>query len=259
MSGTFNMTNLNASAKSRGVVLFANNTSTVDYELIAEQAARLIKHTLGLPVTILSSTESNNNYRTGYAHGTQWNNLNRYHAYELSPYDETLLLDSDYLILDDSLLKVLDTVDDYTIMTHNQNPIGSTNSDMGMTSLQQVWATAIVFKRTSKTQMLFDLVGRIQRNYEYYRKLYNIREYNFRNDYAFSIADNIINGYTQSTGIPWTMLTIDNVIKTIGINDDQLIIREQETAQVIPRQNIHVMDKDYLQSDSHIRFVDLIC
>ena len=254
------MTNLNASAKSRGVVLFAFNTKLVDYVSIAQQSARLIKYTLDLPVTIISDIgKMTDNYRTGYAHGTQWYNSDRYRAYEFSPYDETLLLDSDYLILDDSLLKIVNTINDYTIMTKNQNFQMSMTGDMGVTSLNYVWATAVIFKKTTKSKLLFDLVGKIQRNYPYYRKLYNLREHNFRNDYAFAIADNIINGYTNSPGIPWTMLTVDAPLKKIEIKNNKLTVRKEESAHVIPKQNIHVMDKNYLQSNDYQQFVDTIC
>ena len=260
MPGILNMKNSNAPVKSRGVVLFAFNTDTVDYQQIAEQAARLIKHTLNLPVTIVTNnTNPQSNYRVGYAHGSQWNNFDRYRAYELSPYDETILLDSDYLVLDDNLLKILDTITDYTIVKHNQNPVRSMDGDMGVMGLNYIWATAVVFKRTAKSKSLFDLVGRIQRNYNYYRRLYQLREENFRNDYAFTIADNIINGYIPSLGIPWTMLTIEGTVKTIKIKNNMLVVREQDTAHVLPQQSLHIMDKDYLQSKDYVNFVDQIC
>lgn len=254
------MTNLNASAKSRGVVLFAFNTDTVDYEKIAQRASRLISHTLDLPVTVITEmTGIQTNTRLGYAHGTQWFNGDRYRAYELSPYDETLLLDSDYLVLDDSLLKILDTTTDYTIMTNNQNFNQIMTGNMGEMSLNYVWATAIAFKKTTRSKLLFDLVGRVQHNYGYYSKLYNIRRSNFRNDYAFAIADNILNGYTLSTGIPWTMLTVDKAVKTLEIKNKKIIVREDDTAHVIPQQSLHIMDKVYLQSDDYERFIDTVC
>ncbi len=257
------MTKLNVPAKSKGVVLFAVNTATVDYVRIAEQAARLIKHTLNLPTTIITDTgvPSLSNYRTGYAGGTEWKNGGRYRAYELSPYDETILLDSDYLQLDTSLLTVLETTVDYKLMHNNQNPQQSMSGNMGQLSLDYIWATALTFKRTDKTQMLFDLVGRIERNYAYYRKLYHLRERNFRNDYAFAIANNIINGYTTNTtqSIPWTMLTLDKLIKNIEITGEKMIIREENSAHVIVKQNIHVMDKDYLLSEKFDQLVDTVC
>ena len=254
------MTNLNASAKSRGVVLFAYNTDTVDYQKIAEQARRLITHTLNIPVTMIDKLESKQtNVRVGYAGGETWYNFDRYRAYELSPYDETILLDSDYLILDNNLLKILDTTGDYAIVTNNQNTKQTINNSMGLLSLDYVWATAVVFKKTVKAKLLFDMVGRIQRNYGYYLKLYAAQATNFRNDYAFAMADNIINGYTASPGIPWPMLTIEHQINKIEIKNNNLVIRDAESAQIIPKQSVHIIDKEYLQSEAHVNFVETIC
>jgi hypothetical protein len=252
------MTILNAPAKSKGVVLFAHNTPTVDYKKIADQASRLIKHNLNLPTTIITDTDDMTNVRTGYAGGTPWYNMGRYRAYDLSPYDETLLLDSDYLVLDDSLSKILDTVNDYALMTSTVGPTGPIDVH-GMLSIKPVWATIVAFKKTPKAKLLFDLVGRIQHNYGYYKRLYNLKSANFRNDYAFAIADNVINGYTAGQGIPWTMLTIDKPIKKIEIKNNNLIVREDSQAHVISKQNIHIIDKNYLQSDDYIKFVDALC
>lgn len=269
------MTNLNASVKSRGVVLFAFNTDSVNYLSIAEQCARLVNHILGLPVTLITDMtitsdyfdqviKANNtlkNVRMGYATGKQWRNGDRYTAYELSPYDETILIDTDYLILDDSLIKFLDTTTDYRLIHNNQSMTCDMSGDMGPLSLNYVWATVVVFKRSRLSSQLFGLVGRIQRNYEYYRKLYQLREPNFRNDYAFAIANNILSGYTTNTSqsMPLTMLTVDKPITSIEIKNSMLIVRESDRAHVLPYQNIHVMDKDYLQSNLHKKFVDLIC
>ena len=258
------MKNLSVSVKSRGVLLFAFNTAEVDYVKIAEQSARLIAHTLNLPVTIITDNNIKNtlvNIRTGYAHGTEWRNGDRYKAYELSPYDETLLLDSDYLMLDNSLLKLFEQSFDYRLMHFNKMINEENKFTMGVISLPYVWATALLFRKTEKTKLLFDLVGRIQRNYEYYRKLYNIRERNFRNDYAFAIANIIINGYDMNINqsIPWTMLTIDKLISNIEIKNNMLVIRQEEHAHVLPKQNIHVIDKTYLLSDNFNLLVDQIC
>ena len=254
------MKNSNVQEKSKGVILFALNTDTIDYIEIAKRASVLIKHNLNLPVTIISNIgQLKTNYRRGYADGSIWYNCGRYLAYELSPYDETLLLDSDYLILDDSLSGLLDTVVDYAIMTKNQTPTINMTGNMGLFSLNYVWATAIAFKKTIKSKLLFELVGKIQRNYEYYIRLYNLRERNFRNDYAFTIADNIINGYVNSKGIPWTMLTIDNPVTKIEIKENMLTLREQEKAHILPKQNIHIIDKEYLLSDEHKKFLEDIC
>lgn len=267
------MKNLNVPAKSRGVVLFAFNTDTVNYVAIADQSARLIHHILNLPVTLITDKETITrhidqtfivdndlvNVRKGYANLTQWRNGNRYQAYELSPYDETLLIDSDYLMLDQSLLKLFDVTQDYQLMGSNKFLKAVSPTLMSTTSISQVWATAIVFKRTLKSQQLFSLVGRIQRNYDYYRRLYNITATNFRNDFAFAIANNIINGYTEDNLIPWTMLTVENPVVNIEPTPNGLIVRENSQAYLIPRQNLHIIDKDYLTSKKFVELVDHIC
>ena len=106
------------SEKSRGVLIFATNTKEIDYVKIANINAKLIKRYLGLPTTIVSGSKSNNKrYLDGKV--VEWQNAGRCEAYDLSPYDQTLVLDGDYLIFDDNLLKVLDTVTDYSIAKTN--------------------------------------------------------------------------------------------------------------------------------------------
>ena len=256
------MKNSNVSAKSRGIVLFAFNTKSIDYEHIAQQARRLIIHNLQLPVTIITEADVDNIFKN-YKNQDQleWRNGDRWRAYELSPYDETLLLDSDYLMLDDSLIKLFDQDFDYRLQHRNQMINEVNDFRMGVMSLPYVWATVIFFRKTPRAKQLFDLVGRIQRNYSYYRQLYHIAESNFRNDYAFAIANNLLNGYDLGIGtsVPWTMLTIDKNINAIEIKNNNIIIRQHSHAHVLPRQNIHIMDKQYLLSADYDKFVDAVC
>lgn len=261
--------------KSRGILLFAFNTNSVDYVKIAERSAKLARSTLGLPLTLITDIpvidtvfdhviqvdNTLQNTKPGQSNYV-WRNGDRYRAYELSPYDETILIDSDYLILDDSLSKLFQQNFDYRIMTHNQNTLGDWNETMGIFSLQYQWATVILFRKAPKSKMLFDLAGRIQRNYRYYTNLYHIRGSQFRNDYAFTIANNILNGYNQgmTDGIPWKMVTFADGIDSITIDDNNIItVKEFNKAYLIPKQNIHIMDKNYLLSDNFGDFVKLLC
>jgi len=267
------MQNSKNSEKSRGIVVFAINTDTVDYVRIADQTSLLAQKNLGLPVTLITDNSARpkfeydnivyvdaqgDNWREG---GVQWRNFGRHYAYALSPYYETILLDTDYLVLDDSLLNLFSTDFDYKLMHHNTNYAGAVYEMMGETSLPYIWATVILFRKTVKSQLLFELVGKIQRNYRYYRAVYNIREGNYRNDYAFAIANNIINGYSlnESQGIPWPMLTVEDRIERTVLTDTQLRVYHTDRAVVLPRQNIHVMDKAYLQSRDFEQLVEKIC
>jgi hypothetical protein len=268
------MTKSNDSEKSKGVVVFAFNTDQVDYVKIADQTSRLIKRHLKLPVTIITdpaadpkfaydrviriaSTEGNT--RTLHGKTMEWRNFGRYTAYELSPYDQTILLDTDYMVLDNSLLKLFAGDMDYQLMHASHNPDRTIDTSMGPMSLDFVWATVVVFRKSSYTEQFFNLVGRIQQNYGYYKNLFNASG-NYRNDYAFAMANIIQNGYTANTehGIPWSMLTIENIIADIELKDNFLVVKEDTRAHVIARQNMHIMDKDFLVSDKFERLVDAL-
>jgi len=268
------MQNSKSSEKSRGIVVFAVNTETVDYVGIADLTSRLAHKNLGLPITLITSAGAEPKFQydrivTIESQGDnwrdhdkkQWRNFGRHHAYALSPYDETILLDTDYLVLDDSLLTLLESDFEYKLMHHNTNYTGAVHERMGETSLPFVWATVVLFRKNKKTELLFDLVAKIQRNYGYYRALYNIREANYRNDYAFAIANNMINGYNsnEDQGIPWPMLTVEDKIDRIVLTDAQVRVYHADCAVVVPYQNIHVMDKAYLQSRDFEQVVEVIC
>ena len=105
----------------------AFNSPKVDYYAMAEFTAKRINHFLNLPVTLITNKESIpdfadykfdkiitiNSDPTNTFRDTVWLNKGRYRAYELSPYDETLLLDVDYMVNSDRLLNVFDYMDEF--------------------------------------------------------------------------------------------------------------------------------------------------
>jgi len=254
------MQNSENSEKSRGILAFATNTSDVDYVAIAQQTLRLAGRMLNLPWTLVSAdtpaSHHNQRYSIDHNQFIPWNNLGRYRAYELSPYAETLVIDADYLVLDDNLLKLFDVPFDYLLQRQSHALTQTWPATMGSTSLPFVWATVFAFRKTSKSQMFFNLVKCIQENYSYYQVLFNVEQRNFRNDYAFAMADIILNGYALSEiGIPGSMLTIDQSITSLRLNSDTITVRDADRAYVIPRTNMHVMSKSYLQSENFQEFV----
>jgi hypothetical protein len=259
--------------------MFAVNTETVDYVKIANRTAKLVEHYLKLPVTLITDHDTDasgfaydnviridkqgDTYRTEDA-SVRWRNFGRHLAYGLSPYDETTLLDSDYAVLDDSLLKLWETDFDYKLMHHNMDENGPSYEQMGETSLPFIWATIILFRKTHKSRLLFELVGKIQENYNYYRLLYNIREGNYRNDYAFAIANNLVNGYNlnEQESIPWKMFTFTRPVQSLDVNGNFMYVKLEDTdtiALAVAKQSVHIMDKKYLQSDAFGKFVEVMC
>ena len=267
------MKKLNELEKSKGIIVFAFNTDKVNYVGIADKTSAIASKTLGLPITLVTDHNSqpvfeydnvirveNNksNIRpTIKGEMGQWRNFDRYMAYELSPYDETILVDIDYLILDDSLLKLFETDFDYKLMFNTISPDKQMSTDMGVRSLDFVWATVVLFRKTRKTKMYFDLIGRIQRNYGYYKALYNCSG-TYRNDFAFAIANHILNGYAtdKKLGIPWRMITFDSLVNSIEIKNNLLLVRESNRCIVTPIQNLHIMDKQYLVSEKFNKFTE---
>jgi hypothetical protein len=265
----------NEQGKSKGIILFAFNSGSTDYVKIAERTASLMRRNLELPITLVTDTAveltmfddikviDNDfvNFKKD-SHDKTWKNGYRYLAYDLSPYDVTLLLDVDYVVLDDSLLKLMDLDIDVLMPHRNQmiNERENNNFKMGPFSLDYYWATVVVFQKTKRAQMFFDLVKRIQDNYQYYTLLYSMASDNFRNDHAFTIADNVLDGYVTygKNTVPGTMLTIDKEVKSLELRDTQIIVR-QDRAHVIPRMDLHIMDKDYLLSDDFDNFVQEAC
>lgn len=259
------MQNSKALEKSRGILAFAIDTVDTSYSTIADRTIKLASQTLELPYTIITqdhmATMNWHNYRHDVDLGrpVEWKNFGRNLAYELSPYDETLVIDADFVILDSNLLRIFDTdCWDYLLQRQarslNDEPVPTV---MGAYSLPYVWATVFAFRKTSRAQLFFDLVQRIEANYHYYRELFNIESYSYRNDYAFAMADIILNGFSVSNNsIPGPMLNVLQPIESMEVKDNRVVIKDQNLAYVIPRMNIHVMSKAYLQSNNFKQFID---
>jgi len=241
-------------------VAFAVNTDTTDYVGIANRTLKLASKTLGLPYTLITDVPGTENtrYDIDSKQFVSWHNASRYMAYEFSPYDETIVIDADYLIFDDTLNQMFTLDFDWRIMKQARGLTQEFPKTMGVTSLPYVWATVFAFRKTARAQTYFELIKRIQNNYGYYRALYNIEQRNYRNDYAFAIADIILNGYVYNPqGIPGPMLNVDQPIKSITSKDNTFIIRDESRAYVVPRTNLHVMSKAYLLSEQFKEFVDV--
>jgi len=255
------MNNLKKLEKSRGILAFAYNVDTIDYVSIAKRTLKVASKHLGLPYTLITDNELVNNisnlrYDIDLEKFINWKNVGRHHAYELTPYQETLVIDIDYLILDDTLNKIFETEWDYLLTRNSLALTTEWPETMGPNSLPYIWATVFAFRKNKKSKIFFDLVGRIQRNYSYYWALFNVRERNFRNDYAFAIADIILNGYSiEKKSIPEKIIAINQPINSLDIKDNTIIVRDKDKAYVLPKANLHIMSKAYLQSDNFNQFV----
>lgn len=207
----------------RGVLIFAQNNSEIDYAKISLYAAQRVEQFLNVPVslvtdskdwllqsqptaklvfdriiTINSDTSQTKKFYDGTLSGKTltWKNLSRSDCYELTPYDETLVIDSDYIISSNTLAGIWNNVNDFLIYRDSfdlaQWRDDSSFKYLNQTSIPFYWATAFYFKKSTANRAFFDIVKYIKANWSYYRSLYNIDSVVFRNDFAFSIAIHIM-------------------------------------------------------------------
>jgi len=222
-----------------GVLLFAHNNSHYDYYSMAKHCAKRVKHFLKLPVTLVTDTETFNNDINHYfekvifvepntdnqLRNKTWINKGRHRAYELSPYDNTLLLDVDYVINSNQLLQVFDFVTD--ICAHNTvqyvNYYEYKQEFLSTYSHQTFWATVICFTKSNKAKQVFDCIEMIENNYKHYGQIHNFLHNQYRNDYALTLALDIVNGhfFNPTDVIPWNLLHVGKITDFYNNNNDE--------------------------------------
>ena len=275
----------------RGVLMYAHNNTEIDYFKIACANALLVQKNLKVPVTLVSDegtvswgkealgedfvnqcfeqiviverdyTYANpRNYSdTSFSsRPLQFYNCKHWQAYKLSPYDETLFIDSDYLIMSSALnncwgsnkdiminktiINIVDTKDSYT----------KTIDDFGIT---QYWATVVYFTKSSFSELFFNIVEHIENNYSYFNQLFYFTNRMFRNDNAFSIAVHMLNGFIDSSEviselpIPGLFMSWDrdDILDINGLNDITIYAEKSTkgtyTLTRLKNQDVHVMNK----------------
>lgn len=224
----------------RGVLLIAHNNSQSNYYDFAIYTAKRVQQFLNLPVSIITDPESdrnstvfenkyiiepdkNNLRKTG-----EWINTSRYMAYELSPYDETILLDVDYNINSNALNNLFKNDSDF--LCHYDIKYFFNNSidyePISHTSVNTFWATVIKFKKTLQCKQIFDIIKMIQNNYYHYQELHGFLKPTYRNDYALTLAHRIVYGHMhiEEHNIPWRLLHVPTNVKIVRESDTEYVL-----------------------------------
>ena len=213
-----------------GALIFAYDNETIDYQAMAAWSAGNIRHHLGLPVALVTDTdcryakdfdkiivcprrEDSGSRQFADCGLVSWHNTNRMDAYQLSPWDRTLLLDADYVVASDMLHRL--TGLDCDLLAHQvacditaQNDFSGLNY-FGSYGMPMSWATVIMFRRSLHAKLVFESMSMIRNNWRHYRHLYQTGNSVYRNDHALSIALAIANGHCLSHPvIPWNLITV---------------------------------------------------
>jgi hypothetical protein len=255
-----------------GALIFAFNNEQIDYVAMANWSAKNIHRHLGIPVclvtdkdpahphvfdrvVIANSIDAGQRYFSDYDTNVTWHNTNRMDAYMLSPWNQTLVLDADYVLASDQLLTVLASGQDFVCHRWARDVTGlQTFEDLnyfGNYRMPMCWATVMMFRRSASTELLFDTMQMIRDNWTHYRNLYKNPNPTYRNDHALSIALNTLNGHTlQVDGIPGTLasLTPDHRLTQLDTDSYRVdfLTPDKKSRWITLTQDFHAMGKQQL-------------
>lgn len=266
----------------QGCLIFSYD-GEIDYGSQAVVAAALVNKNLGIPVSLVTNKNTLENIEskfkklpfdqilineplddenkriltneTGRRKKISFINGNRYTAWYITPYDETLVIDSDFLVLSNSLNRFWNSKYSFLITPGAldlNSHMGPTEYFLSSYSIKQLWATVIMFKKDEESKLLFDLAQHIKDNYSYYGELYYFDAGQFRNDFAFSIACHVLSGMGQDRWygelpIPLLIKDVDDICT---VRSDQITYLLKDYSKIenfllcrSKGQDAHVMNK----------------
>lgn len=232
----------------RGALIYAFNNASVDYWKQAVWCGDRVNRFLGIPVTIVTDLESAAGRATAHgtilakaqsggtrvynpvtdSRGVSWFNGNRYQSHDITPYDETLVIDSDYVVASDQLNILFDSNLDVTVIknVYDITDRGSFRDyltvNAAQVGLHHYWATIMFFKRTPVAGDFFSLLLMVRQNYQHYSNLYRFPSSPYRNDFAVSIAMTTLFGHLPQTvrSIPWSMASAGSDVEITELGQD---------------------------------------
>jgi hypothetical protein len=270
----------------KGILMYAHNNRTVDYALMAVISAGLAKKHLQVPVSLVTDkstidwmkesdiytkateifdkiievtrpiTDNKRRLNDGLDSNTvPFVNSNRASAWELTPYDRTLLIDTDFLILSDRLGEYWNVDEDVLIGdaindVFSQKRIGYHDRYVSDTGVKLYWATTVMFTKNENSRFFFELVNYIRDNYKHYADLFRFDNRQYRNDISFSVAKHIFQGFEQELhqSLPPVLTALDKDV-LYDVEDDRLKflinynLDSNFCAASISQVDIHVMNK----------------
>ena len=243
----------------QGVLLFCFDTEHTRYHKILERCVRLVKKNISKNITVVTNFDTfKKTSPMGFIeykliepelgntlNGKAWNNIDRHMAYELSPYDTTLVMDIDYFCFSDNLKNLFNTEYDFLVPDTAHDLSGRNSFNQRRWSMiPMVWATVLLFKKNDKVRKIFDTVKYIKKNYSYFTEMYRIYSKNLRNDYLFAMALQQINGFVGYEKMPFALPTLPPDCKVVEINDKGLAWRYNDQISYVEDQDVHVLNKE---------------
>ena len=228
--------------------------------MVSQHGAELVKKAFDhvIITDIIRNVDDRTFFDTRYSKkSAPYYNTNRSDSFDLSPFDETILIDADYLVLDGRFDAVWGSTEDILVnnrvidLNHVED-LGGFGKRIGDAGIPMFWATVLYFKKNDICRSIFDTMRYVKDNYKYYQHLYDFPSSGyFRNDYALSVALHMLSGQVECDMIK--PLPVGHIM--VATENDDLVYFNEGTAIFVsePTQgdfrlhkittNIHVMNK----------------
>ena len=243
---------------STGVLIYSFDTPKNKYSKITKRCISHIRHHLDLPITVIGDQTfdhadsvviqpQKHNKRRYNRQLVPWYNMERADAYWHSPYDTTILIDSDYFVLSKQLLNLSHNANDILIHNRVHDITGRNNIQSSHEALIPiVWATVVIFKKNNFVEKVFQMIKHVQTHYQHYKRLYRIKFDSFRNDYAFAIALHQMYGqYKNEYAIPTAMHMMGADANILDLNFDRVKFSWKDHWASVQNNDVHIFDKEY--------------
>lgn len=253
----------------QGFLVFAHDNEEIEYGVLALAQAKRIKELLSKPVSIVLDNPTETNLKIKYpdytdffdqiivlessavqtkrygegANQLTFHNLDRTDAWQLTPYDETIVIDTDVLIQTTNLNKLWNNEEELLVCDHCTDLYGVKEHEFTWISDRSVkfyWATVFYFRKTDYTKLFFDHCKWVKQMYGWLAYAYEIPNNPIRNDFLWSIA-------LHDLGHPAPSIPFNLMYSTY---DDNILESSKDAVQFLTKkglckvkQDVHVFNK----------------
>jgi hypothetical protein len=277
----------------KGILIFAHNSRDVDYALMSLVSGSFAKKNLQVPVSLVVDkftvewmktsniydqsvdvfdkiiviekpvTQNTRLLHDGYSSKTvPFVNSNRASVWDLTPYDRTLLIDSDFLIMSNTLNEYWNAGASVMLSPSMQDVRGDRkgvlDSWVSETGIPLYWATTVMFTKNEESKIFFNLVDTIRTNYNYFSDLFRFNPTQYRNDISFSIAKHMLDGFeTRSEDLPPILTLLDkDLVHSIESNQIRIFLNDSMSEDHVVMASIKNADVHVMNKQSIIRNAD---
>jgi hypothetical protein len=257
----------------QGFLLFAHNNEEVDYGIMAVWQAKRISKFLSKPVSLVTDSTTISSLDVLYPSwkesfdqviltdllATQtkryidrsltFHNIDRTQAWNLTPYDETIVVDTDVIIQSSKFNLLWNNVSDLIVCKNSPDLYGVTSEEftwISEKSLPFYWATTFFFRKNEETKIFFDHCNFVKENYSWYKHIHELNAGPVRNDFVWSIALHDLGGKQSSfwaSIIPWDLLHSEDKDYILHMTDTAVKFLTDRGLCLIKDHDVHVFNK----------------